>query len=220
MPTAEDHPTSTQLTGDLKTVLGRAHETSLALLNDKGASRLDVVAWLSAHVAAFEQSIYPIARRRLPDGAALLAEDREVVARLVHTLRVAERMHTGDVLASNLSGQRLTDRLLELVNEHSRVQQRLVARLADALDPAEADSLAKEYGEALAHAPTRPHPHLHNRMLFRLDALRDRLLDTMDGRHVPVPRVARTYIAPGRWGSYLLGQPHPDAELGQPRPPR
>jgi hypothetical protein len=115
-----------------------------------------------------------------------------------------------------LSGERLRERLVELVNAHSAVQQRLVAALEGALDPAEADSLAKEYGEALEHAPTRPHPHLHSRMLFRLDAMRDRILDTMDGRHVPVPRVARTHITPGRWGSYLIGQQQEPVEVDQP----
>jgi hypothetical protein len=30
----------------------------------------------------------------------------------------------------------------------------------------------------------------------------------MDGRHVPVPRLPRRTIMPGRWGHYLLG--HPD----------
>jgi hypothetical protein len=44
--------------------------------------------------------------------------------------------------------------------------------------------------------------------MFRLDGLRDRILDVMDGRRVPVPRLAKRHITPGRWGSYFLGQPH------------
>ena len=60
-------------------------------------------------------------------------------------------------------------------------------------------------------APTRPHPHLPHRgitgaIAFRVDAVRDRVLDTMDSRHVPLPRAPHESRTPGRWGSYLLGQ--------------
>jgi hypothetical protein len=63
----------------------------------------------------------------------------------------------------------------------------------------------------LEHAPTRPHPHTPHRGVlgaaaFRVDAWRDRVLDTMDGRHVPAPRAPRQSVAPGRWGNYLLGE--------------
>jgi hypothetical protein len=73
-----------------------------------------------------------------------------------------------------------------------------------------------DYERALTHAPTRPHPHLsRGGLLFRLDALRDSVLDMMDGRHVPVPRQPRRRrLIPGRWGAYFLGQPqdeHRDA---------
>jgi hypothetical protein len=44
--------------------------------------------------------------------------------------------------------------------------------------------------------------------MFRFDGLRDRILDAMDGRHVPVPRLTKEHIKPGRWGSYFMGQPH------------
>ncbi|HVW81367.1 MAG TPA: hypothetical protein VHB69_10580 [Mycobacteriales bacterium] len=218
MPAAADHAGPSAPGGtDLEAVLSRAHEEALTLLQDPAASRLDVVSWLSAHIAAFEHAIYPSAKRRIRDGHALLDEDRGVVARLVRALRIAERAHSGDVLASNLNGERLRERLTELVNEYRDIQHRLVSALGQALDAAEAASLAQEYRETLLHAPTRPHPHLHNRMLFRLDAVRDRILDTMDGRHVPVPRVARTPITPGRWGAYLLGQQHPRTDAQPPQ---
>jgi hypothetical protein len=182
------------------------------LLADPDGSRLDVVSWLSAHVAAFEHTIYPVAKRRLADGKALLEEDGTVVSQLTHLLRIVERSHSGDVLASNVSQEGLHERLSRLVEEHSAVQTRIVDAIDRALDPAETASLARDYAEALAHAPTRPHPHLHSRLLYRLDALRDHVLDTMDSRHVPFPRMPKARIIPGRWGSYLLGQQHEVAE--------
>jgi hypothetical protein len=201
-------PTAPSLGSDLKQVLGRAHEEATQLLAHPDGGRLDVVTWLSAHVAAFEHAVYPVAKKRVADGAALLEEDRKVVGQLTHMLRIVERAHSGDVLATNFSASRMRERLTELVQEHSAVQQRIVEALDAALDPAESTSLAKDYAEALVHAPTRPHPHLRSRLLFHLDALRDRVLDTMDGRHVPIPKLPKPHVVPGRWGSYLLGQPH------------
>jgi hypothetical protein len=217
MHTAAEEPTSAHpLGGDLKAVLGRAHEEARALLADPDASRLDVVSWLSAHVAAFEHAVYSVAKHRLPNGTALLNEDRDVVSRLTHVLRIAERVHSGDVLASNLSAESLQERLVELVDEHSAVQRQIVDGLDRALDLAESASLTHDYEVALAHAPTRPHPHLRSRVLYRLDAMRDHILDTMDGRHVPFPRMPKARIVPGRWGSYLLGQQHEPDEMEEP----
>jgi len=83
------------------------------------------------------------------------------------------------------------------------------------LDADEQRELAESYLDVLVKAPTRPHPHLpHHRLsgaiAFRVDVVRDRLLDTMDSRHVPLPRVPREARKPGRWGSYLLGQMQPE----------
>ena len=205
-----------QLGDDLRVAVSKAYDAATALLEDPGGARLDAVSWLSAHVAAFEHAIYPVAKRRLTDGATVLDEDRTVAGQLIRTLRIAERLFSGDVLARNLSAGRLRERLTELVAEQRAVQLRIVDGLENALDPAEITYLARSYADALAHAPTRPHPHLGSGVMFRLDSIRDRILDTMDGRHVPVPRMPKRRIIPGRWGAYLLGQPHqPPAEADE-----
>jgi hypothetical protein len=128
-----------------------------------------------------------------------------------------ERRHSGDVLAGGLSADRLGERISELITEHRAAQARILDALAQSLDEAAMAKLADSYNDALEHAPTRPHPHLHRGLMFRLDALWDRILDTMDGRHVPLPRVPRTRITPGRWGAYLLGQQHEPPAPGEPR---
>jgi hypothetical protein len=193
---------------DLRSILRRAHDEADRLLADPDGSRLEVVVWLSGHVAAFEHAVYPVVKQHVPDGAELVAEDRDIVAPLARTLRMLERRHSGDVLAGGLSSERLSDRLIDLVKRHRAVQARIVDGLEQYLDDSAMQQLVTDYEDALAHAPTRPHPHLHSGLMFRLEALWDRILDTMDGRHVPIPRVQRTRITPGRWGSYLLGQQH------------
>jgi hypothetical protein len=213
MHTVVDH-----LDRDLRSTLGEAHDRAEQLLADPEGSRLEVVTWLSGHVAAFEHAVYPVAKREIPNGAALVEEDREIVAPLARTLRMLERRHSGDVLAGGLSSERLSERLVELVQDHRAVQGRIIDALEETLDKAAMRDLVRSYEEALAHAPTRPHPHLRTGVMFRLDALWDRILDTMDGRHVPIPRVRRPRIKSGRWGAYLLGQQH-DAPR-EPEEPR
>ena len=119
------------------------------------------------------------------------------------------------LLASGLDSSQLLVVLHEHLDAHKVGQSELVDLLEQALTDAEQAIVIKAYQQALEHAPTRPHPHLgRGGLVFRLDALRDRLLDVMDGRNVSVPRVARRRIIPGRWGSYWLGQPqdHDDRE--------
>jgi hypothetical protein len=194
---------------DLRSVVTHAEAEAERLLDTAGTAPLDVVAWLSAHIAAMERAVYPVARDDLPDGQQILARLREITGRLTRTLRVVERRHSGDVLASGLSSERLFQSLRALVDEYHVAENQLVDRLVDTLSPPAQADLIMAYETALEHAPTRPHPHLHRGgLMFRLDGLRDRILDAMDGRHVPVPRLVKAHIAPGRWGSYLLGQPH------------
>ncbi|HVV74774.1 MAG TPA: hypothetical protein VHC43_01980 [Mycobacteriales bacterium] len=212
---------------DLRATLRRAHDQADKLLADPEGSRLEVVAWLSAHIAAFEHSIYPAVRHQAANGPSLVEADRQVVARLARTLRMIERRHSGDVLAGGLSADRLGERVSNLVAEHREVLARILGALEASLSPEAMAKLAASYDDALAHAPTRPHPHLHSGVMFRVDALWDRILDTMDGRHIPLPRVRRSRIMPGRWGAYLLGQQQEpqdgpasaDQRLGQAPPP-
>jgi hypothetical protein len=212
------HAAVDQSAGELRTILGRAHDQTDALLADPAGSRLEVVAWMSAHVAAFEHAVYPAVKKHVPGGASLVNRDREIVARIARTLRMLERRHSGDVLASGLSADRLGERVSALVAEHREILSRILDAIEGSLDDHQISDLARRYADALAQAPTRPHPHLHSGLMFRLDALWDKVLDTMDGRHIPLPRVARRQITPGRWGSYLLGQPHESqAEARKPR---
>lgn len=216
MQPAESNSPLSDSPGELRAALGRAHDEAARLLAAEDSAPLDIVAWLSAHIAAYEHVVYPVIKHSLPNGHALVDADRAIVIRLARALRVKERHHSGDTLAAGLSPARLDARITELIGQHQELQASILAKLEGVLDSAGLDKLRSAYNSALQHAPTRPHPHLSSGgMVFRLDALRDRILDTMDSRHVPIPKVARTRIIPGRWGSWLLGQPQPESDSGK-----
>jgi len=207
----EPSPVSGQPRHDVRSVVTHAEAEAERLLATAGTAPLDIVAWLSAHIAALDRAVYPVAKRVLPDGSDVVSKHREITGRITRTLRVIERHHSGDALASGLSSDKLFDGLRDLVEEHHRAESALMDRLVDALDPPAQTALMSSYESALEHAPTRPHPHLsHGGLMFRLDGFRDRILDAMDGRHVPVPRLTKERITPGRWGSYFMGQQHDD----------
>jgi hypothetical protein len=203
---------SQQAHGNLRRLISHAEREAQRLLGS-GTAPLDVVIWLSAHIAAVDHSVYPVVKRSLPDGAAVVARHREIASRLSHRLRDAESYHSGDMLASGMSPQQLSADLRRLVTEHLRAEGVLIRRLIEALTDDAQAVLMTAYADALEHAPTRPHPHLHRGgLMFRLDRWRDRVLDTMDGRHVPLPRAVKAHVTPGRWGAYLLGQPHQSSD--------
>ena len=133
---------------------------------------------------------------------------------LERMLRIAERRHSGDALAAGLDSDRLHGILLERLDAHAETEHARLSALSEVLSVEEQRSLAESYLDALVKAPTRPHPHVPHHgvvgaIAFRVEAVRDRLLDTMDGRHVPLPRAHHEAPKPGRWGSYLLGQMQP-----------
>jgi hypothetical protein len=207
--TTEPSPTGHAPHHDLRSVITHAEAEAERLLATAGTAPLDVVAWLSAHIAALDHAVYPVAKDVLPDGPEVIKTHREITGRITRTLRVIERRHSGDALASGLSSDKLFAGLRELVEEHHIAESALMDRLVETMNPPEQSKLIASYESALEHAPTRPHPHLsRGGLMFRFDGLRDRILDAMDGRHVPVPRLRKEHIKPGRWGSYFMGQQH------------
>jgi len=205
----------------LTCVVEDAHAQAATALAPETAAPLDAVVWLSAHLAAVGRVVAPVATRRLGESAAALREGHRRDLELERMLRIAERRYSGDVLASGLDGERIRSAIAARLDAHAELEHARLAALADLLDDAEQHQLAEAYLDALVKAPTRPHPHLPHHgvtggIAFRVDAVRDRLLDTMDSRHVPVPRAPHETRRPGRWGSYLLGQMQPE-RLDPPR---
>jgi len=198
----------------LSCVVEDAHTQALASLTAETGRPLDAVVWLSAHLAAVAHTIRPVASRRLGEPAAALRDITRRDVELERMLRIAERRHSGDALAAGLDTEQLRLSMLERLHAHAETEHARLAALSEALSVEEERSLAEAYLDALVKAPTRPHPHLPHHgvvgaIAYRVEAVRDHLLDTMDGRHVPLPRATHEPRTHGRWGSYLLGQMQP-----------
>lgn len=185
-----------------------AHVHAIEALDN--ASPLDAVVWLSAHLAAGQRALHPAAARR--PGAALALRSLRAADRSLEALvRRTEQRYSGDGLAAQLDESRLNDALRRALAAHSRAEHALLEAVVVAENHDRLDRIAASYASALEHAPTRPHPHVPHRGLlgaaaFVIDAWRDRVMDTMDNRHVPSPRVHKPVVTPGRWGLYLLGE--------------
>jgi len=190
--------------------LSEAHQQALDALTAE--LPLDAVVWLSAHVAACQHTVHRVAAR-MPAAARALRTLQAADLELERMLRRVEQHHAGDSLAAQLDEERLDTVLRRALDAHADAERDLVNGLMERLDGPDADKLTASYDEALRQAPTRPHPHTPHRgmlgaLAFRVDAIRDKVMDTMDGRHVPAPRKERHALQPGRWGNYVLGEMH------------
>src|SRR4051795_1131112 len=98
-----------EMTSDsaLACVVEDAHEQARAALTAGASCPLDAVVWLSAHLAAVGRTITPVATRHLGETAAMRREGHRRDLELERVLRIAERRHSGDVLASGIDGDRL-----------------------------------------------------------------------------------------------------------------
>ena len=206
-------PMSDQLIG--LTEIEVAHERAFAALDGPSESMLDAVVWLSAHLAAVQHVVRPAASRVLGDAPAIKAMDRGAV-RLERTLRSLEQFASGDALAAGTDAGRLTRELTRSVGAQADREHAILRRLGDVLTPQEQADLVAAYRRALEQAPTRPHPHTPHAgrvgaLAFWVNARRDRVMDTLDARHVPTPHRARAQVKTGRWSDYLLGRRSPDS---------
>jgi hypothetical protein len=185
-----------------------AHIQALEALDDDRA--MDAVVWLSTHLAAGRRTLERVALRRRTHSGAVRTQ-RVVDRRLERLLRVTEQRFSGDALAAALDGDELEVALARAVVEHAHAEAAWLPALVSSMRVEDVDELERSYQAALSAAPTRPHPHAPHRgplgvAAFRVDAWRDRVMDTMDSRHVPTPRPPRSSVVPGRWGRYLLGE--------------
>src|SRR4051794_4546040 len=99
-------------------VVEDAHEQAGAALAAGASSPLDAVVWLSAHLAAVGRVITPVATRRLGETAAARREGQRRDLELERVLRIAERRHSGDLLAAGLDGERLRTAILSRLDAH------------------------------------------------------------------------------------------------------
>ena len=194
-----------------RVVTGAGHR-ALEVLQTPDADHLDAVAWASAHLAAVTRALLPLAARTLPDETAAVVRIRRSAAHLQLHLRRLEQLLSGDGLVSRVDRQAVYETARDDLEHYLVLETDLLQRLFDDLGPEASAAAVAAYEKHLDRAPTRPHPHAPARgpfgvVAFWVDGLRDRVMDTMDGRHSPLPRRRRSVPAAGRWSQYLLGTP-------------
>jgi hypothetical protein len=154
---------------------------------------VDVVAWLSEHLAALHRVVYPAAARQLPSARRALTVQRAGSRDLEQALRRLHAHLNGDADAPRRELSQLHSQLLQALQRHSQGEHKLLERLEQSLPEQDWNGLAARYRASLGHGPTRPHPHvphsgLAGRLAYRAAALCDRVLDVLDSRPVhPVP---------------------------------
>jgi hypothetical protein len=195
-------------------VIEDAYDHALGALGDEKAPPLDAVVWMCAHLAALEHVVHR-EMTRLCNGPDVNAS-RSGSFQLERTLRTVEQLACGDALTLNVDGETVRRRLVTQLRAQAEREHRLLDRLSACMPVDEQRRLVADYEGALAHAPTRPHPHApHGRMLgwlaFRLNGPRDRIMDTLDSRPTPTPHRPRKPVKSTRWGDYLLGVTNPGA---------
>jgi hypothetical protein len=169
---------------------------------------------MCAHLAALQHVVHR-EMSRLCDGADVNAFRRSSF-QLERTLRTVEQLACGDALTLNVDAASVHRNLVAQLQAQAAHEHHLLDRLTECMPVAEQRRLVADYERALAHAPTRPHPHSpHGRLLgwlaFRLNGPRDRIMDTLDSRPTPTPHRPRKPIKSTRWGDYFLGVTNPGA---------
>ena len=187
-----------------------AYERAFAALDDLDVSSLAAVTWASAHLAAAQKALYPVATRTLVDGVDRVRVQLAADHRLQQVLWQLDRRLTGDVHLSSLSVAVLEAGVRRMLQEHVVGERSLITDLEAVLDVQQRRALGVGLARAMLRGPTRPHPstphgRFSSRLSFRYDGVLDRARDGLDSRIVPTPHRTGASRPMTRWGAYALG---------------
>ena len=174
--------------GPLLARAGELYGAVLGALADPGQARgFQAIAQLSGHLAATRRAVFPVATTHPGTGAWLVAACRPQAAQAERALRCYGCLLSGQSRAVRLPPGSVWAQLEERLAGYRAAEHALLTRLDTRLTAAEHGQLAAAYRAVFLAAPTRPHPRCpHTGPLagpaFRLLALRDRVLDTIDSR--------------------------------------
>lgn len=183
----------------------------------------------SRHVAAAEEVLVPVARRRLSDGDDRVRDYLHRARRLEQEVAFLKARLYGQASAVQVPWARVWRDVSAALGEHNRLESALAEDLAAALDDAERQALAEELYRAEVKAPTRAHPYLPHtgtagRVSHRVWAVADRFWDAVEGRIVPqlVRPPSKAHSHDSLMAQYLVGEPLLDdkAPVLAPRHPR
>jgi hypothetical protein len=170
------------------------------------------ISTLSGYLAVVEAVVYPVARRRVPGGHALVAAQLRAARRIERQMRLVQGRLYGDQASVALPVEDLQRDLTRLVSAYLDTEMTLAERLDTALPPEHRERLATAATTSLTHAPTRPHPYTPHfrgaaKLMLGVCSVWDRAFDVMDNRIVPALRPPRRLRPLNSWDRYLLGRP-------------
>jgi hemerythrin-like domain-containing protein len=157
-----------------------------------GAAKSDVqrrgvveilVCELSKHAAVEELTVYPLARRLLPEQAGDIDHHLDEHMAVKKTLAALDKLRPGAEEEKDLVAE-----LRREIDEHIEDEEgRLLPALRGALDQEALDELGHQLDRAKKLAPTRPHPNVPDQppgeaVLGAIGAVYDRLRDRLQGR--------------------------------------
>jgi hypothetical protein len=145
------------------------------------------IAQLSAHIAAMRATLYPAARRALPDSRAQVAAYRQAQRGTEQLMLSLHQVLHGDARAPRVSRTASYRMLSTTFEAHAEREVNLLATLQQVNTFEQQRALMRNIKVALAGAPTRPHPYLPRalgraRPVSRVVAKWDGLLDEVQGR--------------------------------------
>jgi len=168
------------------------HRIVEQLFVDYGAAKNDqqrrgvveiLVRELSKHAALEELTVYPLARKVLPEGAV------DVDEHLAEHMAVKKTLLALDKLAAGADEEeRLVGELRHEIEHHVAEEEgQFLPALRGAVDEQALEELGSQLDAAKKLAPTRPHPNIPDHppgeaVLGAVGAIYDRLRDRLQGR--------------------------------------
>jgi hypothetical protein len=145
-----------------------------------------VIAWLSAHSAALERVVYPAAAANVLNGSGIAAR---VTREMENALLSLHQVVSGDARRGTALLPAAVSHVRAHLDEHLSALAALTRDLEAAIPVDSWSRLLGWYAEALALAPSRPHPHAPHsgwaqHLAFTVTASVDRVLDALDSRVV------------------------------------
>jgi hypothetical protein len=174
------------------------------------------VAATSRHLAAVEATLLDPVRRSVPEGRTEMRDYLHAARRLEQTLSAIKGRLYGNVYAIHLTWPDLWAEARTSLDDHNRLERRMVDDLVRHGDATMLDGLARRLFEAEANGPTRPHPRTPHTGLLGLAARRmwafaDRFWDAAEGRVIPEPVHQATHRHDSLLAQYLVADPKFDA---------
>ncbi|MBB3043288.1 hypothetical protein KM427_19195 [Nocardioides sp. LMS-CY] len=188
-----------------------------------GYARIDAfLSSTSKHLHAVDAVLLRPARRRVPDGGALVHDYLRSTKELEVVLAHVKAHEYGSVYEISFSWPEVWDGVDLAMTDHQRHEAVLGNQITESLDDSELDVLAQRLYAAELAAPSRPHPYTPHTGLLGNVARKvmyaaDRFWDTLEGRMVPEP-APEPKKKPGLMAQYFLADPRFDEEEPTPRP--